>query len=169
MGKHFCSAYCIVEPKKCRAGCVFWWLAKKHNPQTADIFLLKTACLKKTDMLWKMNQICFMSDSSMGFPRVNLCKPQTDRIRDWSTGHSRSGKYRKKVDIKWLVTTYDNLQMTYLNTLHTSTLCPSVVVHRTCCSDKCITLPNVSYLYIPIVNMRKQAQEINLISSAKEE
>ena len=45
---------------------------KKHNPQSADIFLLKTACLKKTDTLWKMDQICSMSDSSKGVPRVNL-------------------------------------------------------------------------------------------------
>lgn len=46
---------------------------KKHNPQSADIFLLKTACLKNTDMLWKMDQICFMLDSSKGLSGVNLC------------------------------------------------------------------------------------------------
>lgn len=49
-------------------------IIKKHNPESADIqyIFVKNVCLKETDTLWKIDQICFMSDSRATFPRAEF-------------------------------------------------------------------------------------------------
>lgn len=49
-------------------------ISKKKSliPRLLTRFFWKPPCLKKTDTLWKMDQICFMSDGGQRFPRVNL-------------------------------------------------------------------------------------------------
>lgn len=49
-------------------------IIKKRNAECADIqyIFVKNVCLKETDSLGKIDQICFMSDSRATFPRAEF-------------------------------------------------------------------------------------------------
>lgn len=68
-------------------------IIKKHNPECADIqyIFVKNVCLKETDLLGKIDQICFMSDSRAAFPRAEflLSYRQMAEIEAPAAGKSR--------------------------------------------------------------------------------